>query len=140
MWLPNGRPCKTCGSGLAILAKRGVQLENLRERDLAQSDIGIVGTDIRSLYEDFHSVLGGVATAKVLHLICPRVFPAWDTGIAKGFKKEINADPAMAPKLSGEDFSGEHFIRCRGLQAARHHFLQEGDWESAGLRLLFGWK
>jgi hypothetical protein len=41
---------------------------------------------IVDLFDDFASVLGPTGAAKALHVLAPRFFPLWDSGIQKGYR------------------------------------------------------
>lgn len=62
-------------------------LEGFRRRFLEQEDLAKFKDDVDRLYEGFKGVLGKVAAAKVMHLICPDFFPPWDNDIERVVKR-----------------------------------------------------
>jgi hypothetical protein len=64
------------------------QLEGFRTRDLRDTVLGEFEPGIKHCYESFYEVLGKVGAAKVLHVICPSFFPAWDNPIADAILEE----------------------------------------------------
>ena len=78
------------------------KLEKLRSTDLLQVGVENYEHDIKEVYEAFSSVVGPIAAAKTLHLICPDFFPLWDNLIANAFRNERT-------KCKGVDFSEEDY-------------------------------
>jgi hypothetical protein len=72
-------------------------LEKFSKKNLINVNISEFESDIENLYDDFRKVIKQIATAKVLHLICPDFFPLWDNAIAKGIGIK---------KFSGKDYYG----------------------------------
>lgn len=68
------------------LLKEHPQIINrIRQRtieDFTDKDVEAV----KSIFQDFESVLGKTGAAKCLHLLAPRFFPLWDTNIAIAYK------------------------------------------------------
>jgi len=56
-----------------------------------------------SLYSSLRSIIGPIASAKVLHLICPNFFPLWDNGIADGLRAEHSGIVDLKP-FSAQDY------------------------------------
>ncbi len=73
----------------SVLTKHGPLLAECRERnieDLQPDD----QPGMAVLFEAFEEVLGAVGAAKALHLLAPKLFPLWDTAIAKGYHVPLN--------------------------------------------------
>jgi len=64
------------------------KLEEFRSCELSTVELSEYQVDIMTLYNSLNSIIGPIATAKVLHLICPNFFPLWDNGIADGLRVE----------------------------------------------------
>lgn len=64
------------------------ELEEFRMNDLTSAELGIIESRIKKCYEAFKKVVGPIAAAKTLHLICPNFFPLWDNGIADAVRRE----------------------------------------------------
>jgi hypothetical protein len=90
---------------------------------------GVVGADITSvnlvqrggdvvmLYESLEGVVGQIAAAKVLNLVCPDFFPLWDNAIASGMRAELANMTGYSFNASVEAFSGEDYLRfMEGVQ------------------------
>lgn len=84
-------------------------LEDFRTNDLASVDLCTLETQIAETYGSFKNAVGKIASAKVLHLICPRFFPLWDNDIANGVRAEIR-DHGETGRIA-EDWSGEDYYR-----------------------------
>lgn len=81
------------------------KLQTLKTNDLADIDLMRWKTEIGECYKDFKIVLGPIAAAKSLHLICPAFFSPWDNAIAKAAKMARNhEDEREIEELSGEDY------------------------------------
>ena len=57
-----------------------------RRNQLSQDKIDKFGKNLISLYQDFHKIIGPVATGKVLHMLSPNFFPLWDRPIADSIR------------------------------------------------------
>ena len=68
-----------------LIKKHSGKLEKFRKMRLINLDFTIFEKELKDIIKQFRDVLGEIATAKVLHLICPDVFPLWDTAIRKEF-------------------------------------------------------
>lgn len=64
------------------------ELEDLRLKDLSLINLDEFGSVIKRNYALFSDMVGPIAAAKTLHLICPNFFPLWDNAIAAAFRKE----------------------------------------------------
>jgi hypothetical protein len=86
---------------LGIFRARRIENENLND-DKDQ---------ITRLYESFKEAAGQIASAKVLHLICPDFFPLWDNAIASGIRVELAnlLDFSFDAKI--KPFSGQDYFR-----------------------------
>lgn len=81
------------------------KLELLKTNDLADIDLMRWKSEIKECYENFKIVLGPIAAAKSLHLICPAFFSPWDNAIAEAAKMARNSeDEIKIEELSGEDY------------------------------------
>jgi len=60
-------------------------INKLRQRTIESFDDNDVWT-VKSMFQDFESILGKTGAAKCLHLLAPRFFPLWDTNIAIAYK------------------------------------------------------
>ena len=79
------------------------KLEKLRNTNLLGEVVENYENDIKEMYEAFSSVVGPIAAAKTLHLICPGFFPLWDNPIAIAFRNERKTI------CKGADFSPEDY-------------------------------
>lgn len=66
-------------------------LQSFKASNIDNTDLRKHQTDIEKCYESFRQVIGNIASAKALHLICPNFFPAWDNPIANGIRSEITS-------------------------------------------------
>jgi len=66
------------------------RLEGFRKQDLSDVDLSEFESDIEKCYESFEKAIGRIAATKVLHLICPNLFPLWDNDIARAVKNELD--------------------------------------------------
>jgi len=64
------------------------KLEDFKKRNLGDVKLGELEPGIKCCYESLCKVIGGIAAAKVLHLICPSFFPLWDNPIANAIRNE----------------------------------------------------
>jgi len=64
------------------------ELEELRSKDLLFINLDKFAPVIKRVYSSVRKVVGPIAAAKTLHLICPDFFPLWDNAIAAAFRKE----------------------------------------------------
>lgn len=64
--------------------------KELREKDLADDEVNLdkLKTVIKDSYEKIANLIAPVSASKVLHLICPKFFPMWDTKIRKAISEE----------------------------------------------------
>jgi len=76
--------------------------EHFRLFDIATTDLKNYKQEIILCYESLQKLTGRVASVKILHLICPKFFPLWDSSIIKGISAEIKFDDKNSP--SGEDY------------------------------------
>lgn len=79
-------------------------LGRFRMTDLEEIDLSESRVEIMKCYEEFKQIVRGVASAKVLHIICPSFFPLWDTGIAIGARQARPATAEGIPDYSPEDY------------------------------------
>ena len=70
-----------------VIRKYSDRLEVFRHIDLAEADLKGFKDDIRELYDSFRNIVGNIAAAKTLHVICPNFFPLWDNSIAHAIAK-----------------------------------------------------
>ncbi|NWF77692.1 MAG: hypothetical protein HXY36_03760 [Chloroflexi bacterium] len=82
------------------------KLQNLAGQRFLGAALGKFKSDIEDCYESFKNVVGPIAAAKVLHLICPNFFPLWDNDIAKAVRDEFRGKGRnrAVQGLSGEDY------------------------------------
>jgi len=85
------------------------KLKGFTRKDLADTDLSKFESDIRECYESFKEVVGKIAATKVLHLICPNLFPLWDNDIAKAVRDELTEKSEGSKKV--ENFSGADYYR-----------------------------
>lgn len=77
-------------------------LEELRSKDLSIAYLDRYESIIKNCYASFRDVVGPIAAAKVLHLICPNFFPLWDNSIATAIRNERKG--RKDDRFSPEDF------------------------------------
>jgi hypothetical protein len=77
-------------------------LEEFRMKDMIFTNLSVHRQAIKRCYESFNEVVGPIAAAKILHLICPNFFPLWDNAIASSLKEEQEDEKY-------EEFSAEHY-------------------------------
>jgi len=65
-----------------------VLLDFFKQRNLYDSLLDELDTKIKQCYQSLFVVVGKIASAKVLHLLCPAFFPAWDNPIANAVSNE----------------------------------------------------
>ena len=66
----------------ALLARcYRLKIENLNPKD---------EQTVRTLFQEFETILGPVGSAKSLHLLAPRLFPLWDREIARKYGVALN--------------------------------------------------
>ena len=82
-------------------------LEVFRTKDLQHAELSEFKTDIERLYSSFKEIVGRIGGAKVLHLLCPSLFPPWDNAIANTARKEL----APKGKNKVENFSPQDYYR-----------------------------
>ena len=75
------------------------ELEIFRKKNLVNVNLSEFESDIKNLYNDFCEIIKQVATAKILHLICPNFFPLWDNAIANAVRKEANLEDNKNEKI-----------------------------------------
>lgn len=85
------------------IMKNHEKLTEFRTLELLKTDLTKHKQDIKKCYDSFHSALGPIATAKTLHLLCPRFFPLWDNAIAAAFRSERIATKRIV-QFSSEDY------------------------------------
>ena len=87
-------------------------LEQFRARELTSDDPAQYASEIKHCYDSFSGetddkVVGPIAAAKTLHLLCPTFLPPWDTAIARSARTErlgIDYDDEKPEKKSGMDY------------------------------------
>lgn len=82
-------------------------LEQFRAKELTSNDPTQHKSEITLCYDAFEKVVGPIAAAKILHLLCPSFLPPWDRKIAKAAKTERsseNSDSGKTEKLSANDY------------------------------------
>jgi hypothetical protein len=111
-----GRPefCDWHGNLAAQIRSNHQVLTDFRSKQLVEVNLDEFESDVRNCYDSFRQAVGQVASAKVLHLICPDFFPLWDNAIAKAVRTEL------VEKTNGrgiKDFSAADYYRfMRGIQ------------------------
>jgi len=89
-------------------------LTDFRGRQLVEVSLDECESDIKNCYDSFRQAVGQVASAKVLHLICPDFFPLWDNAIAKAVRTELVEKTNVGVI---KDFSaGDYYRFMRGIQ------------------------
>jgi len=66
-------------------------LQSARSRKLHQVDLASDKGVIEEVFQELHALVGPVAAAKTLHLICPEFFPLWDGYILHGYDSSYKA-------------------------------------------------
>jgi len=79
------------------------KLESLRTLELADVELSRYEVDVKSLYNSLNSIVGSVASAKILHVVCPNFFPLWDNAIANGLRAEYSIGNNPKP-FSAQDY------------------------------------
>jgi len=82
-------------------------LEEFRTKELTADDPSQFRSEIKHCYDSFETVVGPIAAAKTLHLLCPSFLPPWDRKIARAAKTERsngNDEDTKTEKLSGSDY------------------------------------
>jgi len=80
-------------------------LESFKASNIDNTSLGKYQLDIEKSYESFRQVIGNIASAKALHLICPNFFPAWDNRIADGVRDEFLTKGGYKTKpFTGADY------------------------------------
>jgi hypothetical protein len=72
------------------LRKISDDLNTFKELHLEDTDLDKYEESIKKCYNHVKKVVGPVSAAKILHLICPYLFPLWDTGIRKKVSNECS--------------------------------------------------
>ncbi len=95
---------------LPVITNNAAVLEELRLKDLATMPLAEFKSKIENLYESFRGVVGKVGATKVLHLICPRCLPPWDSYIGPAVWEELKSRGVkLKPWKKSE--SGEDYYR-----------------------------
>lgn len=100
-----------------IIQKYAQVLQQVRKQDLHISDLQPYKQTIVDLFEELYPLVGQISAAKTLHLICPRFFPLWDSGIISkynsSYKSKYKADliemEGVANTKYGERASGKGY-------------------------------
>jgi len=79
------------------------KLEAFRSCELSAVELSEYQIDIETLYNSLNSIIGPIASAKMLHIICPNFFPLWDNGIADGLRAEYSGVNDLKP-FSAQDY------------------------------------
>lgn len=77
-------------------------LEHLRTVRLQEAMLDDFRRQVIELYDSFQPIVRYIASAKLLHLICPTFFPLWDNPIANGLRAQYYIGGYSA--FSGQDY------------------------------------
>jgi hypothetical protein len=87
-----------------VLASQASQISKFRKLKLESSKLEPLASDIRQCFNVISEKTTPIAAGKVLHLLCPDLFPPWDSAIAHAMWAERVQDcPKGCPRLSDRD-------------------------------------
>jgi hypothetical protein len=89
-----------------IIKANAQTLNSFRKFNLESTKITLFKDDIEKQYNLLSKVIDPVATAKLLHLLCPNFFPIWDNAISDGVRVEIieKYPEINCARLSSDDY------------------------------------
>jgi hypothetical protein len=106
----------------AIAANKPV-LEQLRSRQLENESLPQIKTKIKVCYSTFKDVVGDVGATKILHSLCPNLFPPWDNPIIKAFISELKKKLNKTRVKMIKDDSAEKYYMF--MELSQHLLKQE---------------
>ncbi|MBI2847568.1 MAG: hypothetical protein HYX83_00170 [Chloroflexi bacterium] len=86
-------------------------LKRFQAKAIEEEILNTHKAEIISLYESFNEAVGPIASAKILHVICPDFFPLWDNAIADALRAELVDSQGNSFNTSISPFSGEDYFR-----------------------------
>ena len=100
-----------------IIGSHSRLLGQFQGQDITGVNLRSHGSDVVTLYESVKGVVGQIAAAKVLNLVCPDFFPLWDNAIASAMRAELANMAGYSFNSGVEAFSGEDYLRfMEGVQ------------------------
>ena len=98
------------GKVTETIKKHSSGLQRFKKMDIQKENLSVHKIKIKELFNDFKDATEQIASAKILHLICPSFFPMWDTNIANATRfaledsKGYSFDKSIIPFSGGDYF------------------------------------